>query len=258
MSNLHEGAPVEAVANSDLTGIDCLPSGRWRFRVYHGGRAVTGTCATSTEAKKMRDEVLRQIVNGDLVPAEGLSLKNIGPRFLVSRSGNRDSKNDESRWHKHVATAGFAQKPMSVVTKADGLAWVEALRAKQTGYDPEIHGNRAPKVLSWQTCKHCLNLARRAFTWAVEHELAISNPFAELRLAREDGDEDDGYQETWYLDAKEQQRLLACFDRVEWEKGHAWYRQAEKWLVAFAFTTGLRQGEQWCLHLADVFVDGDD
>lgn len=249
---------VPLSSDIDMTGIDKLPSGRFRFRVYHGKRVISGTMATVAEAKTMRDELLRQIIAGDLIPIEGLSLKNIGPKFLASRSGNRDSDNDESRWHKHIATASFANKPMDAVTRADGLLWLEDLREKKTGHDPAKHGVRKPKPLSWQTRKHCLNIARKGFAWAVEREMAKANPFLELRVVREDGDEDEGYQENWYLDAKEQQQLLATFDDVEWDAAHELHRKAEKWLAQFAFSTGLRQGEQWCLHLTDVHVEGDD
>ena len=242
---------VETAAPLDMTGIDRLPSGRYRFRVYHGKRVISGTCATAIEAKSMRDEILRQIVAGDLVAADGLSLKNIGPRFLASRSGNRDTTNDESRWYNHIAVASFAARPMSTLTRVDARLWIEELRDRSTRYDLERHKSRRQKPLSWQTRKHCVNLARRAFAWAMERDLVTSNPFQGLALPREDGDEDEGFQETWYLDLAEQQRLLACFDKIAWDS-HAEARCAEKWIVAFAFATGLRRGEQWCLHLADV------
>lgn len=252
--------PVVEPPNSnedDLTGIDCLPSGRFRFRVYHGRRVLTGTALTAIEAKKLRDEVLRQIFNGDLVAADGLSLKNIGPRFLASRSGNRDTSNDESRWHNHILKTELATKAMATVTRADALLWLEELRGRTTQFNLDVQKSRSRNPLSWQTRKHCVNLVRRAFAWAVERDLAPSNPFQGLLLPREDGDEDDGYQECWYLDATEQQRLLACFDQVDWYL-HAERRRMERWLVAFAFTTGLRRGEQWCLHLADVDTESEE
>ncbi|MEO8801714.1 MAG: hypothetical protein ABI551_27750 [Polyangiaceae bacterium] len=58
---------------------------------------------------------------------------------------------------------------------------------------------------------------------------------------REDGEEDEGYQEDRFLDAAEQARLLAAFDTAEWEDDRPWYRKAEKWIAQFAFTTGFRQ-----------------
>lgn len=60
-----------------------------------------------------------------------------------------------------------------------------------------------------------------------------------MTVEREDGDEDDGYQENWYPDASEQSKLLDCWDAFEkpWER-------MEKWLAAFAIGAGLRQGEQ--------------
>ncbi len=84
--------------------------------------------------------------------------------------------------------------------------------------------------------KQCPNLLRRFFAWAVECGSTTTNPCEGVRIKREDGDEDEGSQDTWYLDLADGSRLLD---------------------VAFAMGTGLRQGEQWCLHLEDVRVAGD-
>lgn len=226
-------------------GVDQLPSGNYRWRVEHGGEVVSGTCATVEEAIATRAATIQQIVDGELVPASGLSLKDIGPKFLASRRGHRDVGTDESRWYEHIATAPFARRPMSTVTRAELLRWVEALARKRTHYDPEKHGARPSKFISWETRRKIVNLTRRAFAWAVDHELIDANPLLDVSVARADGDEDDGYQDTWYLDVAEQKRLLEAFGA-----------SPERHVVAFAMGTGLRQGEQWCLHLEDLVVDG--
>jgi integrase len=67
-------------------------------------------------------------------------------------------------------------------------------------------------------------------------------------------DEEEGYQDGWYLDRDEQARLLSTWERLE----NADARQhAEKWLAAFAIGTRIRQGELAALHIADVHVDDD-
>lgn len=226
-------------------GVDRLPSGHHRWRVEHLGAVVSGTCETAAEAIAARAATLQRIVDGDLVPVTGPTLKSIGPKFLASRRGLRDVATDESRWYEHIARAPWARKAMAEVSRAELLRWVEGLERTRTAYDPEVHGVREAKFLSWETRRKIVNLARRAFAWAVDHELADRNPLTGVSVARVDGDEDDGYQETWYLDLAEQRRLLAAFGT-----------NPERHLVAFALGTGLRQGEQWALHLADLHVAG--
>ncbi len=146
------------------------------------------------------------------------------------------------------ATTGDRRKRVpSTVTVKEILNWLAALQTKRTNYDSKKHGKRETKPLSRQTRKHALNLLRRFFVWAIEQEHAMSNPCIGLQVARRDGDEGEGYQEGWYLDATDQARVLQILKD-----------NPERWIVAFAIGTGLRQREQWCLHLEDVQVDGDD
>jgi site-specific recombinase XerD len=242
--------------SDDMNCIEPLPSGSYRVRVRYRGELVTGTVPTVDDARQLRDEFKRRIIDGDLAPTHGKSAKELGPRFLASRADNRSVDDDTGRWHRHVATASWARRQLASVTRADGAAWLKELRRRRTepppNSDPKRRGGRRCEKLSWQTRKHCLNLARAFFAWAVEHEVVTANPFAGLTVERQDGDEDGGYQESWYLDADDQKRFLACWDKLKDT------RRREKAIVAFALGTGLREGEQWCLHLADVHVDGED
>ena len=124
--------------------------------------------------------------------------------------------------------------------------------------DPKRRGGKRVERLSISTRKHCLVLARRFFEWALlQTDLGIvANPFAGLTVEREDGDEDEGYQDTWYLDGNDQPRFLATWDdpQLDFDDGD----RAEKWLAAVAIGSGIREGEQWCLHLADVHVGRDE
>jgi integrase len=86
-------------------------------------------------------------------------------------------------------------------------------------------------------------------------ELIDTNPFAGLAVEREDGDEDDGFQEEWYLDVTEQTRLFNVWDTLTTLDARD---RLEKWMYGLALWTGLRIGELWCLHLVDVHVDGPD
>lgn len=246
--------------NLDMRNITRLPSGNFRVRVEHGGGVLSGVVPTHALAIELRDELKRQIVDGELQPAKGATAKDLGPRFLGSRLGNRDSDNETNRWNNHVASAPWARKSVTAVTRSDGAAWLRLLKRKRLSFDPEKHGERESKFLGWQTRKHCLNLARAFFSWVIDQEVfdLAGNPFVGLRVTKEDGDEDDGYQEGWYLDGStdEQERFLATWDRDDLEFDAR--DRMEKWIVAFAMGSGLRRGEQWCLHLDDVHVGEDE
>lgn len=241
----------------DMRNITPLPSGNFRVRVEHESEVLSGVVATLEEARDLRDELKRQIVDGQLRPTKGQTAKMLGPKFLGSRAGNRAKDDDSSRWHRHIATAPWAQRALGSVTRSDGAAWLKALKRRRTepppNTDPKRRGGRRAEKLGWQTRKHCLNLARSFFAWAIEEELISANPFVGLTVEREDGDEDAGYQEGWYLDAKEQTRFFALWDDPKLELDAT--DRAEKLIVQFAVGSGLRRGETWCLHLDDVHVD---
>ncbi len=236
-----------------------LPSGNVRARMVHRGQVVIDTVvASEAERDSVLNEVKRRIVDGDLKPTKGSTVLDNGPRFLASRSDNRAVKDDESRWHKRVARARWALLATQDVAAKDGDDWLKELESTRTAYDPKKHGKRKSKRLSFQMRKHLLNLARAYFTWAIGEGLIPTriNPFAACRVTRTESDDDDGFQDGWYLDADEQSRFLATwndpaleFDAME---------RAESLIAEIAMLTGLRQGEQFCLHLADVNVADDN
>lgn len=234
----------------DMSNIEELPSGRFRLRLQVNGKPIRGIFATAEEAAEVRDAAKREIADEAMVIVEGQTLPQSERAFFRARAGNRGLDTEQQRWRSHLATASFAHRPLPSITRRDVLDWLDELKGKLTSHK---WGERAKKPLGWQTRKHCLNLLRSFFGWAVERELIVTNPAAGIFVAREDGDEDDGYQETWYLDAEEQVRLLGCWDQLE-----SVTARTEKWLAAIAIGTGMRQGEQWCLHLADVHLDASE
>lgn len=234
----------------DMTGIEELPSGHFRLRIQIAKQKIRGTFATAAEAAAMRDAAKREVADETVRPVDGHSIVTLGPTYLRRRDGNRGIVTERQRWNSHVATAAFAALPVDTVVRRDILDWLDELKAKMTAHK---WGHREKAPLSWQTRRHCLNLLRKFFVWAIDREHVVANPTLGVTIEREDGDEEDGYQDGWYLDATDQTDFLACWDGLEKPK-----HRAEKWLAAFAIGTGLRQGEQWCLHLADVVVDGPE
>lgn len=238
--------------------IDQLPSGKFRVRVERGGRVVTAAHDTLRGAIELRDAIKREIADGALIPSTGTSLRDIGRQFLSSRLMKRSYSTDESRWYQHVAESRIGRMAMADLSAVDARFWLDELAAKTIAYDPKRHGERPTKTLSVSTRKACLNLVRRAFDWAVKRGLAPTNPLIGVRVsdgaARSDDEDDEGYREGWYLDAADQLRLRKVWAET-W--GDAPKRMAEVLIAEVAWTTGLRQGELWSLHLEDLVVDGD-
>ncbi len=239
----------------DMTNIMVLPNGGFRVRVMFRGEKLGGNFATLDEAIEVRDALKRKIVDGELIPGKGSSAIDLGPRFLASRGTNRSIDDDEGRWTLHIKTATWARYALRDVTRKHGVEWLAELKSKMTAYEPKTHGARRPKPLSVGLRRHCLNLARRFFAWAIDQEIATMNPFLGLTIEREDGDEDEGYQEDWYLDASEQMRL---FDLWATLPTLNWRDHMERFIYGVALWSGLRLGELWCLHLSDFHVDGPD
>jgi integrase len=243
---------------TDLRNITRIPSGHFRVRIEHRGEVLSGVVATQAEALDLRDELKRQIVDGELAPTKGSTPSDLRGRFLGSRNTNRSADDDSSRWDNHIAHAPWARKGLDAISRADGSAWLRALTRKRLSFDPKKHGQRPDTFLSWQSRRHCLNLARGFFRWAIEQECygITLNPFAELKVEKEDGDEDAGYQGGWYLDLTEQPKFFSTWDRrdIDLDEGD----RMEKWVAVFAAGSGLRRGESWCLHLADVHVADDE
>ncbi len=231
----------------DMRNITRLGPHRYRVRIEREGEVLGGIESTPEAAVATRDAIKRTIADLDMVKATGATIADLGAAFLASRAGNRSSGSDKGRWDTHIASSPLGGRVPSTVVPKDVVAWLGALQKTTTHYDPKKHGQREAKPLSWQTRKHALNLLRRFFVWAIEQEHAASNPCAGLKVARADGDEGEGYQEGWYWDAAEQTKALDLLAD-----------DPERWVVAFAMGTGLRMGEQWCLHLEDVHVEGDD
>lgn len=233
---------------STVDGIDELPSGHFRFRFQASGKTFRGTFATLEEAVAMRDEAKRLIASGKMVVTHAASVVQLGASFKASRDGNRAHGTEIGRWDNHIATAAFARRPVSTVTPRDVRDWLDRLKAKETSYAYRSNVG----ALSWQTRKHCLNLLRAFFHWAILREHTTKNPCAGITVARQDGDEAVGYQDGWYLDDSEQARFLA----VELEDVDAQRRwERERLIVQFGLGTGLRLRELCCLHLADVHAD---
>lgn len=109
--------------------------------------------------------------------------------------------------------------PISTVERPDILAWLD----------------RRPRPI--QTRRNLLNMLRVALQHALDRGLIKSNPARDVRIKGVTDDQDDL---EGILTPPEQRSLLEAVP------------EADRALVAFALTTGLRQAEQWWLKPQDL------
>ncbi len=233
----------------DVQGIDRLPSGRYRVRVQERGSAARPEpCTTIEEAVAIRDAIRQEIDRGRAVPAEKTTVANWGLTWLREyRRGNSNYACDVSRFNTHIAPAAFAKISIRAVDPPDLVEWLHGLRTKKLGHKKGQRPRATGSTLSWQTRKHALNLVRCLFADAVQLGLCKTNPALGLHVKKTDADRGDQIPEDWPFKPSEVSSMSqAVGANPEW------------WIIAFAAGTGVRQGEQWNLHLADVHLDAAD
>ncbi|MCC6552922.1 MAG: tyrosine-type recombinase/integrase, partial [Polyangiaceae bacterium] len=221
-----------------------LRSGRWQARLPGGSHL--GVYEDETTARTTLAVAIDMLATGQAHRADAVTLRTWGARWLEQRElkGTRAIVTDRRRWDRHVLAAPFVDEPLPNVQPIDVYRWIDQL-GRTRAADRYPAPGAAPRRLSRQTIKHCINLLRVALDGAVREGLITENPARDVRLERDKGRTQDPWT---YLLPPEQDALLACPDASE----------AERDVVAFALGTGLRQSEQWSLLLRDVHIEGPD
>jgi integrase len=155
--------------------------------------------------------------------------------------GVRGIRSERHRWKLHVSTACFAPMPVREIRAKDVRAWIRDMSAKKAG------DTRGDRLLATQSVKRSYALVSSIYTAAVEDDLIEANPCNGVKVPKR-VDERSTEDELTYLSLDEQKALVGC-EAIPYE-----HRVA----IRFAIGTGLRQGEQFNLRIADLHVDGDD
>lgn len=159
-----------------------------------------------------------------------LSVRAYGQRWLAWReqAGFRSADTDRSRWRTHVESAPWAELDLRAVTTEDAHLWKRDLLTKQ---------------LALQTLRNVLNLVRCCFQAACDEGRIPSNPFRAIKLPRVRGART---KELWTVLRPEEQDALLRTIPVP-----------DRWFIAVAMGTGLRQGELRTLLVEDVHLEED-
>jgi integrase len=204
--------------------IDRLKNGTHGARVTlpDGSRPRLGTFTTKRAAREAIDNCIADIAEAPT------SLKALGPAWLDARelAGMKSIDSMRSVWATWIATSPFHDRALKSIQRSDVKRWAMAI----------FH------TRSHSTASNALNLLRTFLAEQVDDEKLKSNPADSVKIPK-DEDTDD---EWTYLQRAEPVMLERACTREEWL------------MASVAWGSGIRQGEQRSLLLADVHVDGDE
>jgi integrase len=218
-------------------------NGRFLVRIWRedGRRKSLGTYPTQEEAERTLSAALAKLAERNAVLPGGVTVETFGLRVLDARelAGVRGIATERSRWRAHMTGTVLGSIPVSSVTGPDVRAWVdELLRTRAT----DMTAKKNPRFISSATVRRCLALLSVVLEDAIGRGLATTNFARGQRVQKRGG----AIQKWTYLTQVEQQAITSC-EKIP---------EPDRLRILFAMGTGLRQGEQWNLHLADLKVDG--
>lgn len=218
--------------------IEPLADGRFRAKIQTPtGRRDMGTHGSYAEAEAVLDAAREVLTEQHQI--DGLTLLTWGERVLDQReqAGYRSISTDRSRWRAHLSRAAIAQFRVRDVTTADVLEWLDAMKSKRAA------DKRERRRLNKQTVVNALHLLSAVLEEAVQRGIRNENPARGVRVQMRSVTTEDPW--TW-LELWEQDAIYRC---------EGIPLRARLWM-AFAWGTGLREGEQFNLRLEDVFLTG--
>lgn len=214
--------------------VDQLPSGRWRARTprdVSGAQRSVGTYATEAEAWSELRAVQAVHAEETLPAGHPDSLRTRGAAWLDARelAGVRGISTERNRWKCHLLTWRLIDAPLRTLKRSDVRDWLAT----------------TTQATSRPTAQRCLSLLRGMLDDACDRDLIAENVARGVKLPGRPGRIEDPWT---YLEPDEQRAMMTAeaiphVDRV---------------IIACALGTGLRQGEQCALQLADVHADDDE
>lgn len=225
--------------------IDRRPSGRYRVRLrLPDGTRRSATFQTLQLAETFRAGAL-DLYKGETRTTFG----GFGARWLDARevSGHhRAIATERSVWRTHVEGSDLAALPLRAVERRHVKAWLRALLAKKARVPRSRDGavKHTERTISRSLANQALVLVRQCLAAALDEERITENPARDVKLPRRAGSTSEGFE---FLSLAEVDRVLTCED----------IPVAARVIYEVAIYTGLRQGELWGLHWADVALEGD-
>ncbi len=171
------------------------------------------------------------------------TFESFGLEVLAQRKqdGIRGIRSEKHRFHLHIQPARFAKMPLDEIQPLDIDEWLREMGEKKAC------DTRGERPLEKSSIRRSQSLVSTIFTEAVDRGFIKTNPSLGRKLKRRDGA--SATRERWaWLTLEEQERLI----------NHPITPLDDRLAMAFAIYTGLRQGEQFNLEIADLHVEDDN
>lgn len=227
----------------DLRGIETLSSGSYRVKRQIAGRLVRKTFKTLEAALAFRDAVEAELAHPDVEVTDGYTLATWADHWFMHLRFGSSARNDRNLFGNHIAKHPIARKPLKALRPADVTEWLDWLKRRKTSYRDAR--KKTPTKLSWYTRRNVFRLMSVMIRDAFRRGHCPTNPCLGLTVEKVSTDViASQVNEDWPLRPAEQEAL--------WKLSSS---KPEILIALCAIGTGLRQGELYALHLADVHLD---
>lgn len=221
--------------------IEPTKDGRFRARAPGKKRETIGFFKTRDDAAAALDnDRALALERAKAIGGEGSFLK-FAERVLDLREedGIRGIEQERDRFRYHVASSDFARRPVAAITPAHVSDFFRSIKRRKKADGDKVSHSTACKVIS---------LCSGVFDEAVERSIRSDNPCHAVRLRKKQADAQRTEEPWTFLSLEEQRAIWACSSIPEFAR----------LMIAFAWGSGLRQGEQWNLELRDLHVSDDE
>lgn len=236
--------------------ISAVSAGRWRLRVSLADgtrRSVTTDAENEEHAQRLLDALIYELASTHHLSTGSPTMRALGERWLDEREISKNAQaHERTTWKNHVLDASmeWADLPVSTITRADCVRWLELLEHKKAkkpaGWKKGGRELFFDRTLSVQTRTHCRNVLKKFFDWCVAKKLVRESPATGLpvRSTKVDHEREDAWT---FLTRDELDKLRTCAAIPEQTRD----------LFLFAIYTAMRQGELWALRWRDIELDGE-
>jgi integrase len=210
--------------------------GKYRVRAGDAARTPLGSYDTYAEAEGVLLGARRRAA--ELADTSGLSFASWATQVLASREkeGIRGIRQEKQRYRTHLEKAPFADMRLTDIDTPMVVTFIRRLAQKQAADEREA------RRLSRQTVIRVLALLSAIFAEAVLAGKRQTNPCSGVRV-KQDGRSTE--ETSTALMLPEIAAIESCDEIPEWARC----------LMLFAIYTGMRQGEQWHMHIRDVHLE---
>ncbi len=156
-----------------------------------------------------------------------------------AEEGIRGIASELNRFSIHIEGASFAAMPLDAIRSKHLREWLRDMARKDAA------DTRGARKLSVDTIKRAFALVSAIFTAAVERENIETNPCVGVRVKKRA--DEASTKEKWAFLTLDEQKAVATCEAIP---------LVDRLAIRFAIATGLRQGEQFHLELADLHTGG--